>query len=56
MECRSVLRDLILDMGQLEFAQVPVEGWLIDPNEHSLLDIPSSAVCLPTSYGKNVPH
>ena len=46
MEGRGVVQDLIPDMGQLVFAKVPVEGWIIDPDEHSLLDGPCNAVHL----------
>ena len=39
-------------MGQLELAQIPVEGWVIDPYEHDLLDGPGNAVCFPTHNGE----
>ena len=54
MKWSGVLHDFITDRGQLEFAYFPVEGWIIDPEVHSLLDDSSSAMCLPTNYGKNV--
>ena len=41
-------------MEQLEFANVPFKGWIIDPDEHSLLDGPSGVVCLPADYGEIV--
>ena len=33
-------QDLIPYVGQLEFANVPTEGWIIDPDEHGLFDGP----------------
>ena len=41
-------------MGQLVFAQVPVEGWVIYHNEHGLLDGPGDAMCLPVHDGETV--
>ena len=35
-------------------ARDPVEGWIFDPDKHSLLDGPSSAVCLPTHNGETL--
>ena len=37
MEGRGVLQDLILYVGQMELADVPVKGLIIDPNVHGLL-------------------
>ena len=54
MEDRSVLQDLIPDMGQLELAYVPFKEWTIDPDVHSLLYGPGNIACLPTNYGKIV--
>ena len=54
MECRGVLQDLIPDVGKLEFAWGPVEGWITDPGEHSLLDNPTSAMSIPSHYVKIV--
>ena len=31
-------------MGQLEFANVPVKGWIIDADVHGLLDGPGGVV------------
>ena len=41
-------------MGQLELANVPIKGWIIDPDVHGLLHGPCDVVCLPTQYGKVV--
>ena len=38
----------------MEFANVPVQGWIIDPKVHGLLDSPSGVVCLPAQYGEIV--
>ena len=43
------MQNLIPDVGQLELAKVPVEGWIIYSDEHSLLD---SLVMLYTSLPK----
>ena len=40
--------------GELELAQVPAEGWIIDPYEHGFLNGPCNAMCLPTHNGKTV--
>ena len=54
MEGRGVKHDLILNVGQLEFDNVPVKGWIIDPDVHGLIYGPSSVVCLSTHYGEIV--
>ena len=54
MKSKGVLQDLIPDVEELELAQVPAEGWIIDPYEQGFLDGPGNAVCLPTHNGKNV--
>ena len=41
---RSVLQDLIPYVGQLIFPQVPVEGWVIDTDEHGLFYGPGDAL------------
>ena len=41
-------------MGQLESAQALIEGWVIDPYEHGLLDGPGNAVHLPIINGQTV--
>ena len=46
--------DLILNLGQLEFDNVPVKGWIIDPDVNGLIYAPSSVVCLSTYYGEIV--
>ena len=38
MEGRGVKQSLIPNMGQLKFANVPVKGWIIDPDVHGLFD------------------
>ena len=40
-------------VGQLELANVPVKGWITDPDVHVLYD-PSDAVHLPAHYGEVV--
>ena len=52
MEVRVVLQDLIPDVGQLEFAQVATEGWVINHYEHGLLDGPGNPVHLPDHNGE----
>ena len=37
-------------MWQLVLAQVPVKGWVINPNEHGLLDGPGDALGFPLCY------
>ena len=41
-------------MWKLVFSYIPVEGWVIDPGVHGLLDGPSDAMCLPVQDGKTV--
>ena len=41
-------------MEQLVFSQVPVKGWVIDSNEHGLLDGPGNTFCFPAHNGKVV--
>ena len=40
--------------GQLELANVPIEGWIIDPDVLGLLDGPCDDVHLNTHYGEVV--
>ena len=54
MGSRGVLLDLILDLGQLTFSQVPIEGWIIDPHGYGLPDVPGNVACFPNHYGKTV--
>ena len=54
LEGRGVLKDLIPYVGELELAQVPVEGRITDHYEHGFLDDPSNAMFLPTHNGKTV--
>ena len=49
---RGIKQDSIPHVGQLEFANVPIEGWIIDPDVHGLLNGPCDVVCLPTYYGE----
>ena len=51
VEGRGIKWDLIPYVGQLELANVPIVGWIIDPNVCSLLDGPCDFVYLPTHYG-----
>ena len=37
--------------GSWYLPNIPVEGWIINPQEHSLLDGPSNGMCLPTHNG-----
>ena len=39
-------------VGQLVLADVPIEGWIIDPTVHGLLDGSCSVMCLPTHNGE----
>ena len=41
-------------MRQLEFANIPIEGWIIGPDVHGLLDGPCDVLCLLTYYGEVV--
>ena len=57
MEGRGIKQDLIPYVRQQEFANVPIEGWVIDTNLHGFFDGSCDAVCLPTHYGEVVhPH
>ena len=48
------MQDLFPHVGQLDFANVPIKGWIIDPDVHGLPDGPLDVVCLSTHYGKVV--
>ena len=48
MEVRVIEQDLISYMGQLEFANIPVEGWITDTDVCGLLDGSCDVVCLCT--------
>ena len=54
VEDRDIKQDLFPYMGQLEFTNVPIEGWIIDPDAHVLLNGPCNVVHLPTHYGEVV--
>ena len=41
-------------MRQLVLANVPIEGWVINPYEYGLLDGSGDIVCLPIHYGEIV--
>ena len=41
-------------MGQLIFPNIPVEGWVICPDKHGLLDHPGDAICLPLHDGETI--
>ena len=51
VEERVIELDPIPYVGQLEIANVPVEGCIIDHNVHGLLYFTCDAVHLPTHYG-----
>ena len=55
MEGRDVLQNLIPDVGQLVFPQVPVEGWVIDMDEHGLLYSPGDGMGFPP-YNEEAIH
>ena len=52
LEVLSVEQDLIPYVGQVEPSSIPVEWWIIDPDTHSLINGPSTAVWLPTQNGE----
>ena len=52
MEGRGIKQDLIPYVGQLELANIPFEGYIIDPGIHGLLDGPYNVVHLSTNYGE----
>ena len=54
MEGRGVKQDLIPNVGQLEYVNVSLKEWIIDPDIHGLLDAPSGVAHLPANYGKIV--
>ena len=41
-------------MGQLVFPQIPIEGWVIDMDDHGLLDGPGDAMCFSAYNGEEV--
>ena len=41
-------------MGWLIFAQIPVQGWVINPDEHCFLDGTGEALWFPANYGEVV--
>ena len=40
--------------GHWNLPMYSIEGWVIDPDVHGLLDGPGNTVCLPTHYGEIV--
>ena len=54
LESRGIEQDLIPYMGKIELANVPIEQWIIDPDEHGLLDGPCDVVQLSSHYGEAV--
>ena len=42
-------------MWKLAFSYIPVEGWVIDPDVHGLLDGSSDTMCLP-AYNNETVH
>ena len=53
-DVRDVGQDLIPYVGQLKCPYVPIEGWIIAPDMHSLLDGPCNGVKIPTHNGEVV--
>ena len=54
VEGRGIMQDLSPCVGQLKVANIPVEGWIIDPDVHGLLNGPCDVVHLPTLNGEVV--
>ena len=54
LEMKVVAQDLIPYVGHLGLANVPVEGWTIDPDAHGLLDGVCNVVFLPNHNGEVV--
>ena len=52
VESRGIKQDFIPYVGQLELANVPIEGWIIDPDEHGPLNDPWDVLWLPTFCGE----
>ena len=44
VEVRGVQQDLIPYVGHMVLPNVPVEGWIIDPYVHSLLECPGKGM------------
>ena len=51
VECRGVRQDLIPYVWLVELAIVLTEGWITDPDVHSLCYGPGGVVCFPDNYG-----
>ena len=54
VEGRGIKQDLIQDVRRLELTNVRIEGRIIGPDIHDLLDGPFEVICLPTHYGEVV--
>ena len=54
VECRGIKQDFIPYVGQMEFVNVSIEGWIIGCDLHGFLDGPCDVMCLPTHYGEVV--
>ena len=54
VEGRGIKQVLIPYVRQMELANVPIEGWIIDPVIHGLLDGLCNVMHLPTHYGKGI--
>ena len=54
LEGKVIKQDPIPYAGELEFVSASIEGWVIDPEVHGLLDSPCDVVCLPTHCGEVV--
>ena len=46
----GIEQNVIQYVGQQEFSNDPIEGCIIGPDVHGLLDGPCDVVCLPTHY------
>ena len=54
MEGRDAWQDLIPNVSKSEFTNVPIKGWIIDPDVYGLFGGPSDVVCLLAHYGEIV--
>ena len=44
------MKGRVFNRASSQICNVPLKGWIIDPDEHCLLDSPSDVVCLPVPY------
>ena len=45
---------LIPYMWQLVFANIPIEGWIIDSNQHGFFDVSGHALVFPAHYAEGI--